>query len=610
MFRKNKDHEQERLFSPVKDLPAGPKKKLQNHWSTHFYEHFFTNIDEEPFAVLYDDGYSRPNKPVNELVALEVIKHLRGLSDKELEHAYLFDITVRNALGKEMLDDNISPNTFTNFRRRLVEFEEKTGRNLLQEVFEHHRDYLMDELDIDGDTQRMDSTFIDANIKKLSRIDLVAKVVHNFLNDLPADILEVLPEDLQAFAAKENLHLSYQLQEGEVEDQLDALVDQAALLVDQFEENENVTDLQSFDHLQRVLDEQCYRIPELEEEEFTRREELDDNDDDDSGWEPVRSSTVGHPEADSDSDEASDREEPSNGVPQDDASDDPDEQDDDSAADGPSAADVQLKDSDDISSDSLQNPNDPDATFRRKNGESHQGYKAHVAETCGDDDSPRIITDVQVASNNTADTAFLDAAVKELAEETDLRDLLTDGGYAGEESEQKATDHGVTHHLSGIKGRQVEEGAASLAAAEFDGREMEACPQGYKPYVQEYTEENDRYWGRMPKPICANCPYSDECFVEEKQDFFSYGFYGRELEVARHRAKLSDPEMEDFLNLRAGAESTINELIRKTGTQTRFTGTKKVRNSAVAAAIGTNLKRVASFLTAPGSGEQPTASTG
>jgi len=39
----------------------------------------------------------------------------------------------------------------------------------------------------------MDSTFIEANIKQLSRIDLIAKVVHNFLDDLPNEIVQELP---------------------------------------------------------------------------------------------------------------------------------------------------------------------------------------------------------------------------------------------------------------------------------------------------------------------------------------------------------------------------------------------------------------------------------
>jgi len=53
MFQKNDSHAQEQLFSPVKELPAGPQRKLKNHWSTHFYEHVFSQIDEEKFGRLY-----------------------------------------------------------------------------------------------------------------------------------------------------------------------------------------------------------------------------------------------------------------------------------------------------------------------------------------------------------------------------------------------------------------------------------------------------------------------------------------------------------------------------------------------------------------------------
>jgi len=44
--------------------------------------------------------------------------------------------------------------------------------------------------------------------------------------------LEGLPENLQTFAANENLNLSYRLQAGEVKPPLQILVEQAAWLVD------------------------------------------------------------------------------------------------------------------------------------------------------------------------------------------------------------------------------------------------------------------------------------------------------------------------------------------------------------------------------------------
>ena len=290
MFEVNNEHQQEKLFSPVKDLPDRISTKLQSHWSTHFYRHVFTQIDEEKFSVLFHEGYSRPNKPVNELVSLEIIKEMLGLSDEELEHAYIFDFQVRNALGKETMGDNICPKTFTNFRRRLLEYEEETGRDLLHEVFLENRDYLQEEFDIDTSTQRMDSTFIDGNIKQLSRIDLIGKVVHTFLGKLPEGHLDELPAGMATFADEENLELSYTLPPGEVESTLETLVEHAAWLVDRYEDEDAYADLESFSHLERVLDEQCYQLPELEEDGQNKFE--DDDDDDSPGWEPARTFTT------------------------------------------------------------------------------------------------------------------------------------------------------------------------------------------------------------------------------------------------------------------------------------------------------------------------------
>ena len=52
----------------------------------------------------------------------------------------------------------------------------------------------------------------------------------------------------------------------------------------------------------------------------------------------------------------------------------------------------------------------------------------------------------------------------------------------------------------------------------------------------------------------------------------------------------------EFLNLRAGAESLVNEVYHLDGEKTRFTGMIKVKNASIAKAIGTNLKRASRFL--------------
>lgn len=562
MFKQNNEHQQELLFSPVKDLSSSISEKLRNHWSTHFYEHIFTQIDETKFERLYHDGYSRPNKPVNELVSLEIIKHLLGLSDEELEHAYLFDFRVRNALGKETLGDNICAKTFTNFRRRLMEHEEETGQDLLHEVFQDHRSYLQDEFEIDGSTQRMDSTFIEANIKHLSRIDLIAKVIHNFLDDLRGEIVQELPAGIDEFADTENLELSYELEPGEVDSTMETLIEHAAWLVDRFENEPEYADLESFAHLQQVLDEQCYRIPELEDDD----NDSDDPDDDESppgdespGWEPITSFGSGD-----DDDPEPDR--------------------------------VGLKEPDEVGSGSIQNPHDTDATYRQKGGTSSCGYKANVAETCDGDNPFRLITTIRVDTNNTDDGELLREDVPELPAETGLTDLLVDGGYTHKEVEACCDDQGITQHFTGLTGQGPPEEKLSLADAEWDGHRMVACPAGHEPFEQRYKAESGRISGRIDAEFCEGCPLKEECFVQEQQNFYSYGFYERKLALAHRRKRLDDPAEEEFLNLRAGAESLINEVYHQDGEKTRFTGTIKVKNASIAKAIGTNLKRASRFI--------------
>lgn len=576
MFKENNEHQQQKLFSPVKDLQPCVKKKLENHWSTHFYEHFFTQLDETKFERLYHGGYSRPNKPVNELVSLEIIKHLLGLSDEQLEDAYLFDFCVRNALGKETLGDNICTKTLTNFRNRLLEHEEETGEDLLHEVFEDHRDHFQEEFDIDGSTQRMDSTFIEANIKHLSRIDLIAKVLHNFVDDFPDEIVHKLPAGIDEFASTENLELSYELEPDEVDSTMETLIEHTAWLVERFKDDSKYAELESFDHLQQVLNEQCYRIAELEESEPVEVKSKEESPGDESpGWEPIRSFS------------ASGKEEHQEQRDEDTVSTDEDE---------PTQDRVGLKEPDEVGSGSMQNPHDVEATYRRKKGTSSCGYKANVAETCGGDNPFRLITTVRVDTNNTDDGDMLAKDLPTLPTETGLTDLLVDGGYTHKEVEECCRDQGITQHFTGLTGTRPPDEKLSLADAEWDGHRMVACPAGHEPFEQRYKEESGRISGRMSSDFCEGCPHKEACFVQEQQRFYSYGFYERKLVLAHRRKRIDDPAEEEFLNLRAGAESLVNEVYHQDGEKTRFTGTTKVKNASIAKAIGTNLKRASRFV--------------
>ena len=105
MFRKNNRHLQIPLTSHVDELPEPLRKRLRNSWAETFYQQFFCRLDEKPFEVLYADMPSRPNVPVNVLVALEFLKAANGWTDEELYDSACFDVQVRYAIGYRQLSE-------------------------------------------------------------------------------------------------------------------------------------------------------------------------------------------------------------------------------------------------------------------------------------------------------------------------------------------------------------------------------------------------------------------------------------------------------------------------------------------------------------------------
>ena len=103
MFKANSDHGQDDFFSAANQLPPEKKNKLlaSKHWC--FYELIFCRIDETVFACLYSDKASRPNAPVNTMVASLILKHHFGWTFEELFQHIDFDLLTRAALGLRTL---------------------------------------------------------------------------------------------------------------------------------------------------------------------------------------------------------------------------------------------------------------------------------------------------------------------------------------------------------------------------------------------------------------------------------------------------------------------------------------------------------------------------
>ncbi len=187
MFKKNSRHLQPVLVCSVNELPEEQSEYLNTSWSGVFYREFFCRLNEEPFAVLYADIPSRPNVPVNVLVGLEYLKAGNGWTDKEMYEAFLYNLQVRYALGyDEFGKGKFDLRTLYYFRERLSRYMQETGRNLLDQAFEQVTDQQIAAFQIKTNLQRMDSTLVASNIRRMGRVQLLVEVlqrVQRMLNE-------------------------------------------------------------------------------------------------------------------------------------------------------------------------------------------------------------------------------------------------------------------------------------------------------------------------------------------------------------------------------------------------------------------------------------------
>jgi len=208
-----------------------------------------------------------------------------------------------------------------------------------------------------------------------------------------------------------------------------------------------------------------------------------------------------------------------------------------------------------IGSDSLQSPDDAEATYRKKDGEAFHGFVLHATETADPDNELQLITDVAVAPNNQDDSRILHERLEEMHQKTpDLRELHTDGGYGSEDNDLLQARLEIAAVQTGIRGRsaqapmQVERDEAGL----FNIR----CAAGHCVPGQA---TRSRYKAEFPAASCAGCPFAAVCPSALRVDG-GKTFYFTDADVlrqARHRRLQTLPE--ERRTLRANVEATMKE---------------------------------------------------
>ena len=257
MFRKNNKHEQQSFFESTNWMVKSAKKKLNESWAPLFYEHVFTQIDETPFAVLFSKENGAPNAPVNTLIALEIIKHMKDITDLELMEQYNFDYLVNYAVGQRVLGESlIAERTLYYFRERLYLYtmEHPEAEDLMFGQFRHLLDHFKERTGQIMDAQRIDTTMFMSNIKKSGRMSLAYDVLMRAVKKLPE--AQLTPDLQEAGKASYKKDLLYRTKGDQSESRLGYLLSLCRKALDLLETLPEGTAATERRILKRLLEEQ------------------------------------------------------------------------------------------------------------------------------------------------------------------------------------------------------------------------------------------------------------------------------------------------------------------------------------------------------------------
>lgn len=376
MFRKTETNPQLDLFTaPSTILPKRAQKKYTDEkaWHNQFFKLVTSRIDEEAFMPLFEEtNMGAPNASIRILVAMSILKEGFGCSDEALFEKCEFDLLARKALGLEMLDDKLpSLDTYYLFGRRLTDYEQRTGVNLMERCFEQVTGEQIKLFRISGNSVRMDSKLIGSNIAQYSRYELIHRTLCKVLRDECVIMMlnPKLRKGAEVWLGEDSGKTVYRSNKDEMAQRLVKIGLYIYAVLKRLRD-----DAPGYDLLHRVFHDQ-YIVEK---------------------------------------------------------------------------GNVELRDKHKISSDSLQSPDDPDATYRDKGGEKVSGYVTNITETV-EEDKPSIITSVQTEPVTFADCHFLQDAVANTERVTGhlVENVYADGAYQSPENREFAKLHMGMELLTG-----------------------------------------------------------------------------------------------------------------------------------------------------------------
>lgn len=244
---------QKGMFDIGSLLPKKKLSQLEQTWAGLFQKKVLPLIDEDVFRDFYDDRMGAPNKAVQTVIGLLIIKELFDYTDSELLSHLDFDLQTQYALDLSVDEACTCQKTLHNFRAKLT----ASGKH--RKLFEELTAKIAETVSLSFDKQRLDSTHIVSNMATLTRLGLFVKTIEQFLHKLERidqALVEKLPQRFRERYLEREGYFADARSSG-VRRRLDQCAEDLWYLVDRFRSNKKVSGVKQYQKLRRLLKEQC-----------------------------------------------------------------------------------------------------------------------------------------------------------------------------------------------------------------------------------------------------------------------------------------------------------------------------------------------------------------
>ena len=527
-MRRIDSRQQTLLIDPFDFL--GPKRKtlLETGWAGLFRNSLHSKIPVDEIKSCFHARMGRPTKELRTALSVLLLQQMFNLTDEETIRHLAFNTEWHYALDLHLEDDEskyLCERTLRMYRTLVMELE------IDALLFRLLTDTLLDKFNISTRKQRLDSTHIHSDMRRLSRVELFRKTIGKFLKVMRREHARLFKkfvdsELAERYLGKKNGYFS-QVKPSEAKVTLQQVAEDLFVLVETFRSNRKIHGMQVYGLLQRVLNEQCNVISGEGEE-----------------------------------------------------------------------AKVEIKDPKKVSSDSLQNPSDPDAGYSGHKGE---GYQVQIMETYQEEKAdgkpvqPNLITylDVEPACCSDSDAPL--PAIEETKERGCApEELLADTAYGSDANVQEAAKEGVDLIAPTMGKPKSKEDRLILDDFTVDEEtgEVTACPGGEAP-CEIRRGKNGGLKIYFDVAVCAGCDHQEYCCVGMNKDG-KIEYTPKQLRLAQRRVSEESREFRDKYRWRSGIEAVNAKLKRMVGMgRLRVRGLGRVRLAVTLKVLGWNIFQAA-----------------